>query len=97
MPDFSCTLPSGGASLWVQAPAWVDGAELGLIARSHGVLIEAGDVFFQNPPYPCNYFRLRLSSIPAGLISSGIEALGRAVEELARARGAVRKLGLRVA
>ena len=97
LPDFACTLPSGGASLWVQAPAWVDAAELGLIARSHGVLIEAGDVFFQNPPYPCNYFRLRLSSIPAGLISSGIEALGRAVEELARARGAVRKLGSRVA
>ena len=49
--------------------------------------MEAGDVFFLNPPYPCNYFRLRLSSIPAGLISSGIEALGRAVQELARARG----------
>ncbi|NBW24276.1 MAG: PLP-dependent aminotransferase family protein [Betaproteobacteria bacterium] len=97
LPDFSYTLPSGGASLWVQAPAWVDAAELGLIARSHGVLIEAGDVFFQNPPYPCNYFRLRLSSIPAGLITSGIESLGRAVEELARARGAVRKVGLRVA
>ena len=97
LPDFSYTLPSGGASLWVQAPAWVDAAELGLIARSHGVLIEAGDVFFQNPPYPCNYFRLRLSSIPAGLITSGIEALGRAVEELARARGARRKVGLRMA
>ena len=97
LPDFSYTLPSGGASLWVQAPAWVDAAELGLIARSHGVLIEAGDVFFQNPPYPCNYFRLRLSSIPAGLITGGIEALGRAVEELARARGALRKVGVRVA
>jgi GntR family transcriptional regulator/MocR family aminotransferase len=95
LPDFSYTLPSGGASLWVQAPGWVDAAELGLIARSHGVLIEAGDVFFQNPPYPCNYFRLRLSSIPAGLITSGIEALGCAVEELARARGALRKLSLR--
>jgi hypothetical protein len=38
-----------------------------------------------------------LSSIPAGLITSGIEALGRAVEELARARGARRKVGLRMA
>ena len=46
LPDFEFKLPSGGASIWVQAPSWVDAAELALMARSHGVLIEAGDVFF---------------------------------------------------
>jgi GntR family transcriptional regulator/MocR family aminotransferase len=97
LPDFEFTLPSGGASVWVRAPAWVDSGELALIARSHGVLIEAGEVFFMNPPYPCPYFRLRLSSINAEQIGAGIKALSLAVDELARARGAPRRVGLRVA
>lgn len=87
LPDFEFTLPQGGASLWVRAPAWVDAAELASIARGHGVLIEAGDVFFAKPPYPCPFFRLRLSSIPAAQIPAGIRALGLAVDELAQARG----------
>ena len=87
LPDFRFSLPLGGASIWVQAPAWVDAAELALMARAHGVLIEAGDVFFAKPPYPCPFFRLRLSSIPTAQIGEGIRALGQAVEELARAGG----------
>jgi GntR family transcriptional regulator/MocR family aminotransferase len=87
LPDFEFTLPQGGASLWVRAPAWVDAAELASIARGHGVLIEAGDVFFAKPPYPCPFFRLRLSSIAAAQIPAGIRALGLAVDELAQARG----------
>lgn len=87
LPDFDFRLPQGGASIWVQAPAWVDAGELALMARSHGVLIEAGDVFFAKPPYPCPFFRLRLSSIAAAQIPAGIRALGVAVEELAKARG----------
>lgn len=90
LPDFACSMPQGGASLWVQAPPWVDGGELALMARSHGVLIEPGDVFFAQPPYPCPCFRLRLSSIPAAKIEPGIAALARAVDELAAARGARR-------
>ena len=87
LPDFEFMLPQGGASIWVQAPAWVDAGELALMARGRGVLIEAGDVFFLNPPYPCPFFRLRLSSIPAQQIPAGIHALALAVEELAQARG----------
>ena len=90
LPDFEFRMPQGGASLWVQAPAWVDAAELALMARSHGVLIEAGDVFFATPPYPCPFFRLRLSSIGASHIPAGIRALALAVEELAQARGEAR-------
>ncbi|MEI8324021.1 MAG: PLP-dependent aminotransferase family protein [Betaproteobacteria bacterium] len=86
LPDFEFTLPSGGASVWVRTPAWMDSGELALIARKHGVLIETGEVFFMNPPYPCPFFRLRLSSITAELIPAGIECLGLAVDELARAR-----------
>jgi GntR family transcriptional regulator / MocR family aminotransferase len=90
LPDFEFTLPQGGASIWVRAPAWVDAAELAAMARSHGVLIEAGDVFFARPPYPCPFFRLRLSSLAAAQIRLGIEALARAVADLARARGEAR-------
>lgn len=87
LPDFGFRLPIGGASIWVQAPDWVDGTELSLMARSHGVLIEVGAAFFAKPPYPCPFFRLRLSSIAAAQIPAGIRALAAAVEELALARG----------
>ncbi|MFG5408618.1 PLP-dependent aminotransferase family protein [Piscinibacter sakaiensis] len=85
LPDFAFRLPQGGASLWVQAPDWVDAAELALEARRHGVLIEPGDVFYQEAPQPCPCFRLRLSSIAPDRIAPGIEALARAVADL-RAR-----------
>ena len=87
LPDFDFTLPQGGASLWVRAPAWVDGGELALLARQQGVLIEPGNVFFAQPPYPCPFFRLRLSSINAAQIGPGIAALSVAVQALAKARG----------
>jgi GntR family transcriptional regulator / MocR family aminotransferase len=87
LPDFDFTLPQGGASVWVRAPQWVDGAELGQTAQRHGVLIEPGDVFFASPSYPCPFFRLRLSSIAPTRIAEGLQALGRAVDELAAARG----------
>ena len=90
LPDFNFRLPQGGASIWVQAPAWIDAAELALVARHHGVLIEAGDAFFGKPPYPCPFFRLRLSSIASAQIPAGILALSQAVDELAQARGAHR-------
>jgi GntR family transcriptional regulator/MocR family aminotransferase len=90
LPEFEFTLPQGGASIWVRAPRWVDAAELAAIARRHGVLIEAGEVFFAKPPYPCPFFRLRLSSIAAAQIPAGIRALALAVDEFARARGEAR-------
>ncbi|HVR51382.1 MAG TPA: PLP-dependent aminotransferase family protein [Pseudorhodoferax sp.] len=90
LPDFRFELPRGGASMWVRAPSWIDGAELAGIARRHGVLIEPGDAFFLQPPYPCPFFRLRLSSIPTDRIADGVAALARAVDELAQARGARR-------
>jgi GntR family transcriptional regulator/MocR family aminotransferase len=91
LPGFAFHLPQGGASMWVQAPAWIDAAELGLMAQRRGVLIESGEVFYAQPPYPCPFFRLRLSSISADLIDAGIRALADAVDELAAARGEPRR------
>ena len=92
LPDFRFELPTGGASVWVRAPDWVDTAELALMAREQGVLIEAGEVFFMHPPYPCPFFRLRLSSIGVDQIGPGIRALAVAVYDLAQARGVPRVL-----
>ena len=90
LPDFAFRQPQGGASVWVQAPGWVDAGELALEAQRHGVLIEPGDVFYADPPYPCNHFRLRLSSIAPERIPAGIAALAQAVRALARDRGVPR-------
>ena len=62
-------------------------AELAALARTHGVLIEPGDAFFAQPPYPCPWFRLRLSSIAVAHIDAGIRALALTLHELAMARG----------
>jgi GntR family transcriptional regulator / MocR family aminotransferase len=90
LPDFQFTPPQGGASIWVHAPDWIDATELATVARRHGVLIEPGDVFFAKSPYPCPYFRLRLSSIATAHIDAGVRALTIAVHELAQARGETR-------
>lgn len=92
LPDFQFELPTCGASVWVRAPQWVDTSELALMAREQGVLIEAGEVFFMQPSYPCPYFRLRLSSIAVDHIGPGIRALAVAVHALAQARGVPRTL-----
>ena len=94
LPQVVFELPRGGASLWLRGPEWLDSAELAVAARAHGVLIEPGAVFFDQPPSPCPYFRLRLSSIAPGLIDAGIQALARAMAQLAQARGTGRGMGL---
>lgn len=86
LPEFRFQVPSGGASIWVTGPAHLDAHQLALTARRHGVLIEPGAVFFANPPFPCPYFRLRLSSISADRIDAGIRALRQAVLEMKAGR-----------
>ncbi len=87
LPEFSFTLPCGGASIWVRAPKGIDGGELAFVARRYGVLIEPGNVFFAKPPTPCPFFRLRLSSIEPARIDAGLRALAQAAGELSGARG----------
>jgi GntR family transcriptional regulator/MocR family aminotransferase len=82
LPDFRCQLPRGGASLWVRAPAHIDSTELSIVAQQFGVLIETGAVFYMQPPTPCSYFRLRVSSIGLHQIEPGIAALARAFHKL---------------
>jgi GntR family transcriptional regulator/MocR family aminotransferase len=94
LAGFEFQMPQGGGSIWVRTRDGLDGAELSIAARGHGVLIEPGDVFFLEPPSPCPFFRLRLSSIAAGQIPAGIRALGLAVAELTQGRPEARDASL---
>jgi GntR family transcriptional regulator/MocR family aminotransferase len=87
LPGFRFQMPQGGASIWVEGPAWLDAALLADAARGLGVLIEPGHVFYLQPPVPCPAFRLRLSSISGRQIDAGVAALAQAVQQLARAQG----------
>ena len=69
----------GGSSLWVQAPVGVDTMDLATRLRQDGVLIEAGDPFFQGDNAPKNLFRLAYSSINVNRIPEGIRRIAAAV------------------
>ena len=72
----------GGTSFWVNGPSWLDARALALKARERGVLIEAGDVFFQRENAPLNYFRLSYSAIEASKIEEGVARLASVIEEM---------------
>ena len=67
---------SGGASCWLEGPAWLDSRQLAEFAAAEGILIEPGDVFFMAASPPRNFFRLGFSSIATEKIESGIRKLG---------------------
>ncbi len=64
----------GGSSVWVSADG-VDSHELAQRLRNHSVLIEPGEVFFEEPPECCTLFRLGYASIKAELIAKGIRLI----------------------
>ncbi|SMO99819.1 PLP-dependent aminotransferase family protein [Paracoccus laeviglucosivorans] len=74
---------SGGSCLWIKAPPHVDSRALANRLQSDSVLIEPGDVFFENPPDPCPFFRLGYSSIAERQIAQGIRLIDLAARELA--------------
>jgi GntR family transcriptional regulator/MocR family aminotransferase len=90
LPQMRFRIPQGGASLWLESTDGIDSARLAARARDFGVLIEAGEVFFANPPTPCPFFRLRLSSIRQEQIEPGIKALAEACRALASTSGIAR-------
>lgn len=74
---------SGGSGVWIQGPAGVDSGLLAERLRHDGVLVEPGDVFFEEPPKPCCFFRLGFSSIRDADIAAGIALIDRRAQELA--------------
>lgn len=76
LPEFHAYPTQGGSSTWVRGPKGLDARKLSEAAERAGVLIECGDVFFQEPA-PREFFRLGFSAINAEKIDAGIEALAR--------------------
>ena len=75
----------GGSSFWVALPPELKSAELELMARQQGIVINSGDNYFANASNPGNFFRMGFSSIADEKIEPGIRALADVVSQLASA------------
>jgi len=73
--------PPGGVSVWVTGPPDLDCADLVARARTRGVLVERGDVYFAEPARHRNRFRLGFAAIAAEAVEPGVCELGAAVRE----------------
>ncbi|MEH6651778.1 MAG: PLP-dependent aminotransferase family protein [Motiliproteus sp.] len=72
----------GGSCYWVKGPEGLDSRLLRKEAADRGILIEPGDIHFQDEQPPLNYFRLGYSSIAADRIAPGIKALAELIEDM---------------
>ena len=82
LPTFDASFGVGGSSVWVKGPGGLDSRTLAEAARSAGVLIEPGDVFFHGEDPPKFYFRLGFAAIPATRIEPGIEILEKIAKQI---------------
>ena len=81
-PQCQVTPMGGGGSCWVQVPDTVPAQELAVRAAERGVLIEPGDVFFNEEKPTGNFIRLGFQSIHARVIDAGIAALAGVIHEM---------------
>ncbi len=72
----------GGTSFWVNGPDWLDSRILAKRAVGYGVLIEAGDAFFDYDAPLLNYFRLAYSAISSERIPEGVARLAAVMRTL---------------
>lgn len=75
LPECAGSCGDGGSSFWVRGPEGLDSRALAARAQGAGVLIEPGDVFFQNAAPPRHHLRLGFASIPVERIEPGIRLL----------------------
>ena len=69
----------GGSSFWMRAPHGVDTQALALRLRADGVLIEAGQSFFDPARPQHQFYRLGYSSISPAKIPEGIARIAKAL------------------
>ncbi|GAA0199960.1 hypothetical protein GCM10009526_23270 [Glutamicibacter creatinolyticus] len=74
--------PPGGVSVWIRGPQELDCIELQAACLREGVVIERGDVFFDDPSTHRNFFRLGFAAIDAAAIEPGIRRLAKIVHGL---------------
>lgn len=75
LPGYKVSASSGGSSFWLQGADGLDCRWLQRVAAQNSILIEPGDVYFNQSPPPLNYLRLGLTSIPVERIEPGIKKL----------------------
>lgn len=75
VPEFTMSHSLGGSSVWLEGPRHLDSRRLAEQARSHGVLVEPGDIFFSSEQPPTHFLRIGFSSISARRIEAGIRIL----------------------
>lgn len=85
-PQCTVTPFGGGGSCWVQLPDNVPANALAVRAAAVGVLIEPGDVFFQNDAPNRNFVRLGFQSINARVIDEGIATLAAVINDMQKRR-----------
>lgn len=80
LPEARYVRVTGGASCWIEGPAWLDAMRLAADAQDAGILIEPGGVFFMgNEDDAQRCFRMGFSAIPLDRIEPGVRALAQCV------------------
>ncbi|MHB8736625.1 MAG: aminotransferase-like domain-containing protein, partial [Terriglobales bacterium] len=81
LPSYS-KATTGGTSLWVTGPRWLDSTELADWALAEGIVIEPGAIYFAEDPAPRNSFRLGFAAVSEEAIVPGIRRLAAVIEQL---------------
>jgi len=79
VPSFRVRRDFGAKSFWIEGPDDLDNRAFVRLARDHGVLIEAGDIFFMNPEEGRRFLRLGFTSIVTHRIEPGLRRLAELV------------------
>jgi GntR family transcriptional regulator / MocR family aminotransferase len=81
-PGLSVQSNARSASIWVTGAPDLDTRALAAHAKTRGVLIEEGGIFFARVDAPRNTFRMGISSIPDNRIERGVEILAACLREM---------------
>jgi Transcriptional regulators containing a DNA-binding HTH domain and an aminotransferase domain (MocR family) and their eukaryotic orthologs len=81
MPTTAFRRGEGATSFWLETPPQVDARVLAAQAKTRGILIEPGDMFFSDPAAGRRFFRLGFGAISTHRIEPGLRRLGRIVDE----------------
>ena len=81
LPSFSWGLDQGRSSVWLQGPPDFDASLFAGHAKSRGVLIEPGDIFFSDASPPKNFIRLGYASIPTLRIEPGLAKMASLLKD----------------
>ena len=73
--------PPGGVSIWLPGPPGLDCVDLAERALEDGVVIERGDIYFDDSEANRNHVRLGFAALPLESIEPGMAILGDLIRE----------------